>query len=40
VIDLAAELTARDLFTDGVHFTVAGNRRRAERLRQYYQPLL
>lgn len=37
VVDHAAELTARELFTDGVHFTVEGNRRRAERLRQWFR---
>lgn len=36
VLDLARQLTGRDLFTDGVHFTVAGNRRRAEILRRHY----
>jgi len=37
VLDLAPELTAEDLFTDGVHFTAAGNRRRAELLRQFFR---
>jgi len=37
VLDLAPELTAKDLFTDGVHFTAAGNRRRAELLLQFFR---
>lgn len=40
VIDLARDLTAREMFSDGVHFTVAGNRRRAEILRRHYAALL
>ena len=30
LLDIAPSLTDRELFTDGVHFTVAGERRRAE----------
>lgn len=30
VIDLAPSLTQKELFTDGVHFTAAGNRKRAD----------
>jgi lysophospholipase L1-like esterase len=37
VIDMAHELVARELFTDGIHFTEAGNRVRAERLRQFFK---
>lgn len=37
VIDHAAELVDRGLFLDGVHFTVEGNRRRAERLRRWFR---
>lgn len=40
VLDLAHEATAKDLFTDGVHFTAKGNRLRAERLRPLLRELL
>ncbi len=36
LVDLAPELTERALFTDGVHFTAAGNARRAELLRAWF----
>ena len=35
VLDLAPLLVTKDLFTDGVHFTEAGNRKRAELLREF-----
>ncbi|MBX3464038.1 MAG: SGNH/GDSL hydrolase family protein [Planctomycetes bacterium] len=40
VLDLAPELTAKELFTDGVHFTALGNRRRAALLLQAFAELL
>lgn len=36
LLDLAPELTGKELFTDGVHFTAAGNRRRAELLQRWF----
>lgn len=40
VLDLAAALVDKDLFTDGVHFTEAGNRRRAELLLAFFRERL
>jgi lysophospholipase L1-like esterase len=40
VVDLAPELTARELFTDGVHFTADGNVRRALLLLPYFRERL
>lgn len=36
LIDLSPELRAKELFTDGVHFTVAGNAKRAQMLLPYF----
>ena len=36
LIDLSPELRAKELFTDGVHFTVAGNIKRAQMLLPYF----
>ena len=40
VVDFERELVAKELFTDGMHFTEAGNRVRAERLRQVFKTRL
>jgi lysophospholipase L1-like esterase len=40
VVDFERELVAAELFTDGMHFTEAGNRARAERLRQVFKARL
>lgn len=40
VIDLHAKLQSRDLFTDGFHFTRAGNEARAAILRRYFHERL
>lgn len=37
VLDLGPQLTAKELFTDGVHFTAAGNRRCAELLLDFFR---
>ena len=36
LIDLSPELRSKELFTDGVHFTVAGNAKRAQMLLPYF----
>jgi lysophospholipase L1-like esterase len=40
LIDIAPHLTAKDLFTDGVHFTAKGNVQRGMLLLPYFQKRL
>ncbi|MBL8747559.1 MAG: SGNH/GDSL hydrolase family protein [Planctomycetes bacterium] len=37
VLDLAPQLVGKELFTDGVHFTVAGNRKRADLVAEFFR---